>query len=201
VFSSRSLPPPGSFRHPWSRRKDFHRRREVERLAVTVRPNRSRYQSLTPLSLYSLPAALSLPRLAALSSTCPAGLPAQLSVPTRGSAARLAPLRKLPAVILAVAVCPVQAVNRPAYQRQFISITSTHNPIVSPHSAAAPLKWPVSILVSSCFAVSLHAEVWLLHPLKHRVRDRSPGHLIPYFVPLYPYSISILYRILCPIIS
>ena len=101
---------------------------------------------LTPSSHATAPTGCAIAHL-----PCPT--PAQLSIPTRGSAARLAPLRKLPAVILAVAVCPVQAANRPAYQRQFISIPSTPNPIVSPHSAAALLKWPVSILVSSCFAL------------------------------------------------
>ena len=173
------MPPPGSFRHPWSRRKSFPasgRGREARGHGPPKPFSLSVINTiialLTPSSHATAPTGCAIAHL-----PCPT--PAQLSIPTRGSAARLAPLRKLPAVILAVAVCPVQAVNRPAYQRQFISIPSTPNPIVSPHSAAAPLKWPVSILVSSCFAVSLHAEVWLLHPLKHRVRDRSPGHLIP----------------------
>ena len=88
---------------------------------------------LTPSSHATAPPGCAIAHL-----PCPT--PAQLSIPTRGSAARLAPLRKLPVVILAVALYPVQAVNRPAYQRQFISIPSTPNPIVSPQFSRRPSK-------------------------------------------------------------
>lgn len=180
MFSSQSLPPPGWSRHPWSRRKIFQCLGEVERARCHGPPK--------PFSLSIINTNVAFPHS---QQPChgpdwlcyrvlPCRTPAQLSVPTHRSGARLAPLRKLPAVILAVAACPVQAVNRPAYQRQFIGIPSTPNPIVSPHSAAAPLNGKFPFSSHLAFAASLHAEVWLLHPLKYRVRDRSPGHLIPY---------------------
>jgi hypothetical protein len=151
VFSSQSLPPPGSFRHPWSRRKVFQRWGEVDRLAVTVRPNRSRYQLLTPPPLYSLPTAMPLPpdwlryRELALPDSCTAACPhawvgcsagsieeAASSYPGRGS--------------VPSAGCESTGLPTSIHQHPF----NTQSHRVS-HSAAAPLKWPVSILVSSCF--------------------------------------------------
>ncbi len=57
------MPPPWSSRHPGSADKEdtSQRLRKVETLAVTVRPNRGRYQLLTPSSLDSLSAALRRP--------------------------------------------------------------------------------------------------------------------------------------------
>ena len=150
--------------------------RQVERLAVTVRPNRCSSQFLDHLTRRtpSSPAALRRPPnigriqpVGCAISTTGEVLGCGLS-PHVGRVARLAPCGHLQH--LSWAYQPVSAgCDSPACQHQFISMPINPKSIVSVYSAAAPSKWAVPIfLVSSCSALSLLAEVWLLYPLKHR---------------------------------
>lgn len=149
VLSHQSLPPPGSFRHPLEQEKRF---------PASGRDREARaHGPPKPFSLSIINTAVYLPhsqqpchcpdwlryRTFALPDSCAAVCPhawvgcsagsieeAASSYPGRGS--------------VTSAGCESTSLPTSIHQHPF-------NPHSVSHSAAAPLKWPVSILVSSCF--------------------------------------------------